>query len=238
MAVVWLDKRLWFPDVEGCDSSGIVAVGGDLSPARLLLAYRKGIFPWFNADEPILWWSPDPRFVLFPQELKIARSMRPYFNQRRFTISLDTCFEAVMQACGRQYRPGQQGTWITDEMIAAYHALHQLGYAHSVEVWDEAGQLVGGLYGVATGAVFFGESMFAKVSNASKFGFIALVQRLHRLGFRLIDCQQETRHLASLGARAIPRREFIQHLQECVLLPDWVGNWGQMPAFQQLECLD
>lgn len=238
MAVVWLDQRLWFPDVDRYDSSGIVAVGGDLSPARLLLAYRKGIFPWFNADEPILWWSPDPRFVLFPQELKLARSMRPYFNQRRFSLSLDTCFEAVMQACAQQYRPGQQGTWITDEMIAAYHALHQLGYAHSVEVWDETGQLVGGLYGIATGAVFFGESMFTRVSNASKFGFIALVKRLQRLGFRLIDCQQETRHLASLGARAIPRREFIKLLQEYVALTDWTGNWGQMPAFQQLEHLE
>ncbi len=238
MAVVWLDQRLWFPDVEHYDSSGIVAVGGDLSPARLLLAYRKGIFPWFNADEPILWWSPDPRFVLFPQELKVARSMRPYFNQRRFTISLDTCFEAVMRACAQQYRSGQRGTWITGDMIAAYHGLHQLGYAHSVEVWNEAGQLVGGLYGVAMGAVFFGESMFTYASNASKFGFIALVKRLQKLGFRLIDCQQETRHLASLGARAIPRREFIKHLQEYVALPDWTGNWGQMPVFQQLERLE
>jgi leucyl/phenylalanyl-tRNA---protein transferase len=233
MPVFWLDENLSFPPPERTDRSGILAVGGDLSPARLLLAYRQGIFPWFNPEDPILWWSPDPRFVLFPEELKIARSMRPYFNKARFSISLDSNFEAVMRACSEQYRPGQGGTWITDDMIQAYCELHRMGYAHSVEVW-QAGQLVAGLYGIALGRVFFGESMFSTVSNASKYGFIALVKRLHQLGFRLIDCQQETPHLTSLGARGISRGQFMELLREYAPAPDLTGNWGQVEDFKEL----
>ncbi len=235
MAIFWLDNRLIFPPVERADPNGILAVGGDLSPARLLLAYRSGIFPWFSPDDPMLWWSPDPRFVLFPDELKMARSMRPYFNSPRFDLSVDTAFGEVIRACSRQDRSGQNGTWITEEMIAAYCELHRLGHAHSLEVWQD-GQLVGGLYGIAIGRVFFGESMFANVPNASKVGFIALVKRLQKLGFQMIDCQQDTAHLASLGARGIPRQQFI------IALDRWTreqglngnGNWSQMEVFQNL----
>lgn len=237
MPVFWLDEKLEFPPPHQAEPSGILAVGGDLSPARLLTAYRQGVFPWFNPDDPILWWSPDPRFVLFPTELRIARSMRPYFNNRRFDLTVDTRFETVIRACSGHFRPGQGGTWITEEMVQAYCTLHQMGYAHSVEVWQE-GKLVGGLYGIALGMVFFGESMFATVSNASKYGFIALVKRLHLLGFRLIDCQQETRHLSSLGARGISRQKFTGLLREYALPPDIVGNWSEKKAFEALGNLE
>ena len=180
---------------------GILAVGGDLSTARLLEAYRNGIFPWFNPDDPILWWSPDPRFVLFPEELRVTKSMRPYFNQEKFQLTCDREFVAVMKACGEVPRKGQTGgTWISKAMIEAYTTLHHLGYAHSVEVWEE-GQLVGGLYGIGLGRCFFGESMFTTVSNASKFGFISLVRKLEEQGYWLVDCQQQTRHLASNGSQ-------------------------------------
>ena len=208
------------------DPNGILAVGGDLSPERLLLAYERGIFPWFNEGEPIIWWSPDPRFVLFPDELKISKSMRPYFNQQKFTVMLDTQFEAVMRGCQTGNRPGQFGeTWITEDMLEAYVRLHHLGYAHSVEVWKEA-ELVGGLYGISIGKVFFGESMFARVANASKFGFIILVKKLQELGFQLIDCQQATSHLGSLGARAIARKTFLEILQKNEAEETFVGGWS------------
>jgi len=200
-------------------------VGGDLSVDRLLAAYRQGIFPWFNPDDPIIWWSPDPRFVLFPDELKIHKSMRPYFNQKKFTVTFDGHFETVMRACQMQRRNNQVGgTWITEDMIEGYCNLHQQGYAHSVEVW-KGEELVGGLYGIALGKIFFGESMFAKVSNASKFGFITLVQELKKKGFKLIDCQQKTGHLGSLGARAIPRQEFIELLEVNRGEEDLQGSW-------------
>ncbi len=208
-----LENDYTFPPVDLADPNGILAVGGDLSVDRLLEAYRQGIFPWFNPDDPIIWWSPDPRFVLFPDDLKIHKSMRPYFNQQKFKVSFDHDFETVMRSCQVQRRNHQQGgTWITEDMIEGYCNLHQQGFAHSVEVWDGE-ELVGGLYGIALGKIFFGESMFAKVSNASKFGFITLVQELKKKGFKLIDCQQETGHLGSLGARAIPRKEFIEMLE-------------------------
>lgn len=208
------EDELVFPDPALANPDGILAVGGDLSPERLLLAYRYGIFPWYNPGEPILWWSPDPRMVLFPSELKVSRSMRPYFNQKKFTCTIDRDFEAVMRACQQNKRPGQRGgTWITDEMVEAYCRLHDLGYAHSVEVWQQD-ELVGGLYGLALGRVFFGESMFTKISNASKFGFIYLVRLLEKWGFQLVDCQQETRHLRSLGARNISRETFLKYLAE------------------------
>lgn len=236
MSIFWLDNRLIFPAPQYAEPSGILAAGGDLKPERLLLAYRSGIFPWFTEDDPILWWSPDPRFVLFPSELVVSRSMRPYFNQKRFSITLDTCFEQVIRACGTQSREGQDGTWITEEMVEAYCLLHQQGCAHSVEVWDNS-ILVGGLYGISLGHIFFGESMFSKVSNASKYGFIALVRRLEQLGFLLVDCQQETRHLASLGARPIARTQFLEILESAAWDDYLSGNWGKMEAFQNLELL-
>lgn len=208
----WLSEdSLQFPHPKYADADGLLALGGDLSVERLLLAYSWGIFPWYNPGEPILWWHPDPRFVLFPSQLKVSKSMRPYFNQRKFTVTYDRAFPSVMAACGGVERPGQGGTWISEDMLAAYTDLHEAGYAHSVEVWQD-GALVGGLYGVAIGQVFFGESMFSLVSNASKFGFITLVQHLTAQGCQLIDCQQGTRHLISLGAEGISRSAFLDAL--------------------------
>ena len=227
MPVLWLsNKHLDFPPPHRATEDGVLAIGGDLSPARLLNAYRQGIFPWFNEGDPILWWSPDPRFVLFPDELKIARSMRPYFNQEKFTVTYDQDFAAVIRHCQNR-RDNWGSTWITDDMVPAYCQLHELGYTHSVEVWQE-GELVGGLYGLSLGKCFFGESMFTHVSNASKFGFISLVQKLRSIGFSLIDCQQQTRHLASLGARGIPRQAFLDILQKNEAEPNLVGNWGEV----------
>lgn len=231
MPVFWLDDQsLEFPAPELATPEGILAVGGDLSPARLLEAYAGGIFPWFNEGDPILWWSPDPRFVLFPDELVVSKSMRPYFNQKKFQVSFDQDFEGVMRGCQQSNRNGQSGdTWITEDMISAYVQVHKLGYAHSVEVWQE-GNLVGGLYGISLGKIFFGESMFARVSNASKFGFITLVQKLREKGFTLIDCQQQTQHLGSLGAKPISRKSFLKYLQENKKLKTLTGSWTQVLA--------
>lgn len=223
------EAEITFPHPEMADPNGILAVGGDLSPERLLTAYAAGIFPWFNEGEPIIWWSPDPRFVLFPNELKVSKSMRPYFNQQKFTVTLDMQFEAVMRGCQTQRRTGQfGGTWITEDMVSAYVRLHELGYAHSVEVWKNEEQLVGGLYGIALGKVFFGESMFARETNASKFGFISMVQNLRALDFQLIDCQQETNHLGSLGARAIDRSAFLEILQKNQETQTFLGSWTDL----------
>ena len=225
MPIFWLDEHsLQFPPVHLASEDGILAIGGDLSVGRLVEAYANGIFPWFNEEDPILWWSPDPRFVLFPDELKVSKSMRPYFNQEKYKVSFDQDFREVILNCQQLYRPGQGGTWITEEMLEAYVRLHQKGFAHSVEVW-EGDELVGGLYGIALGRIFFGESMFAKKSNASKFGFISLVRRLQEWGYQLIDCQQETRHLASLGAKAIPRNEFMNYIERNPLEKTQVGKW-------------
>jgi leucyl/phenylalanyl-tRNA--protein transferase len=220
-----LKTDLWFPDVEESTEEGIVAVGGDLSVERLILAYSKGIFPWYSSDRsPILWWSPDPRFVLFPENLIVSKSMRPYFNQNKFKVTWDQNFEDVIKNCQKIDREDQPGTWITSKMLAAYIQLHKKGYAHSVEVWLE-NELVGGLYGISLGKVFFGESMFAKVSNASKFGFISLVNQLKQKGFLLIDCQQETKHLESLGANAIKRKDFIDILNHNNIEETYIGSW-------------
>jgi len=227
MPVFWLTEELSFPPSDLANEDGILAVGGDLSTERLLLAYSQGLFPWFNPDDPILWWSPDPRFVLYPKNLKVAKSMRPYFNQKKFTVTYDTRFEEVMRACQQQYRKGQMGgTWISEEMIESYTQLHELGFAHSVEVWQGA-EMVGGLYGISLGKVFFGESMFAKVSNASKFGFISLVRKLVELDFWLIDCQQRTQHLESLGGEFIGRVEFLNFMKKNGLEKTYRGNWGE-----------
>ena len=208
-----LTDELWFPPVDQAAIDGLLAIGGDLSSERLLLAYRSGIFPWFNDDEPPLWWSPDPRFVLFPQELYVSKSMQQLLKRRAFKITMNKAFTEVIRHCGRQKRKGQEGTWITAEIEEAYIQLHQLGYAVSLEVWKD-NELVGGLYGIRMGKLFFGESMFAKVSNASKYAFIAFVQQLQKEGVVLIDCQVYTEHLESLGARMIDRIKFINLVNE------------------------
>ncbi len=203
-----------FPPVENANSQGLLAYGGDLSPERLKAAYKAGIFPWYSKDEPILWWSPDPRMVLFPHELKISKSMQKLFKKQEFEVSYNQAFDAVIENCATIKREGQEETWITPEMLTAYKELHKTGLAQSIEVWNN-NNLVGGLYGIylKEKQVFCGESMFTKVSNASKYGFISLVQKLEKEGVQLIDCQIYTPHLASLGAREIPRKEFIHYLR-------------------------
>ena len=227
MSLYRLDPRFpeLFPDPLRANGQGPACFGGDLSPERLFNAYRLGFFPWFAEGEPILWWHPNPRFVLLPTELKVSKSMRPYFNQQKYTVTYDTHFREVMQECRGLHRPGQRGSWITDELIEGYVGLHELGIAHCVEVY-EGEELVGGLYGLALGRVFFGESMFFKRPNASKFGFISLVRRLAERGYRLIDCQQETKHLKSLGGRAIPRSAFVQQLAGIAEEPTERGRWA------------
>lgn len=196
------------------EPNGLLAAGADLSPQRILTAYRTGIFPWFNAGEPILWWSPDPRMVLFPGEFKLSRSLAKFMRQHKFEVRFDTQFEPVMRACAAP-RAGQSGTWIHENMIAAYIELHKRGDAHSIEVWHH-GMLVGGLYGIALGRMFYGESMFSAIPNGSKIALACLARQLHRWNFGMIDCQMYTPHLASLGAREIPRDEFIAKLKDLV----------------------
>jgi leucyl/phenylalanyl-tRNA--protein transferase len=210
MALFALDKELIFPPVELAEPDGLLAFGGDLSQARLLLAYRSGIFPWYEGTH-ILWWCPDPRCVLFPEELKVSKSMHQLIKKNHFEFTIDKAFGEVIASCKTIGRRGQQGTWITDEVRAAYTRLHETGHAHSAEVWLN-GSLVGGLYGIRMGRVFFGESMFSKVSNASKYAFIQYTALLISEGVGLIDCQVHTGHLESLGARMIPRKDFIAHL--------------------------
>jgi leucyl/phenylalanyl-tRNA--protein transferase len=214
-----------FPPVELASPEGLVAVGGDLRVERLLEAYRHGIFPWYNEDQPILWWSPDPRAVLFPDKLHVSRRLERTIRRGHFRMTLDTRFKDVMTHCAGprpQYPEG--GTWITAAMVEAYSALHELGYAHSVETWKE-GRLVGGLYGVALGGVFFAESMFTRVADASKVALVRLVRQLQAWGFRIIDCQQSSPHVKRFGAEEIPRREFIRHLNDALTLPDRRGRW-------------
>jgi len=226
MPLYRLIDEIVFPPVEYAEPEGLLAIGGDLSPERLLAAYSAGIFPWYSAGEPILWWSPDPRFVLFPDELRISRSMRQFLKKGNVRVTFDAAFPEVIAACGSRPRPGQDGTWITPEMRTAYNRLHALGFAHSVETW--AGEsLVGGLYGVSLGRTFFGESMFSVVPNASKAALIVLVYFLRERGFDLIDCQVETGHLGSLGARSIPRQEFIRILAQSLHHETLAGNWDK-----------
>ena len=207
-----LDDRLLFPDAALAEADGLLAVGGDLSVERLLLAYRSGVFPWYSDDTPILWYSPHERFVLFPDKLKIFKSMRQILRSGRFSVTHDKCFERVIAACSATAREGQDGTWITAEMKDAYIKLHREGYAHSVEVWEND-ELAGGLYGVEVGGVFCGESMFSKVSNASKAALINLCQSGK---YELIDCQVYTGHLESMGARMISREEYMSILKNTV----------------------
>lgn len=209
----FLTKTLFFPPVSETDEDGILAVGGDLSPERLLLAYQSGIFPWFEDDDPIIWWSPNPRMVLLFDELVISKSMRNILNRKMFKVTFNQNFREVISNCKKIKRDGQNGTWITDDMVEAYVKLHELGIAKSVEVWlDE--ELVGGLYGIDLGHVFCGESMFSKVSNASKVAFIILAQQLQKNNYQLIDCQVYNDHLASLGCREINREDFISILKK------------------------
>ena len=222
--IPWLRKHSPFPPLSRAlaEPNGLLAAGGDLSAERLIEAYRQGIFPWYSDDQPLLWWSPDPRMVLYPQELKISRSLGKRLRRRDYTVRVDSAFARVMRACAAP-RDGQAGTWITDDMVAAYGELHRRGIAHSVETWID-GELAGGLYGVGLGRMFYGESMFARVTDASKIALAHLVRQLERWQFGLIDCQMQTAHLASLGAREIPRAAFIGKLKSLVDLEP-PGPW-------------
>ena len=214
----WLTNRLAFPPVTEAEEWGGLAVGGDLSSDRLLLAYRSGIFPWYDAQQPIVWYAPDPRFVLFPEKLHVSRRIRPILNQQRFTVTYDTQFRDVIRHRQQIPRPGQSGTWITEDMREAYYRLHTLGYAHSVEVWQDK-ELVGGLYGIVLGSIFFGESMFSLTDNASKVGFITFVRLLQAHGCTLVDCQVHTPHLERWGAEEIPRARYMELLAEGLRQP-------------------
>jgi leucyl/phenylalanyl-tRNA--protein transferase len=229
--IPWLRPQTPFPPIETAlaEPNGLLAAGSDLTPERLLDAYRRGIFPWYGADQPVLWWSPDPRMVLFVDEFRIARSLRQRVKQQRLQIRVDTAFRSVVEGCASANRPGQAGTWITPAIIDAYGALHARGNAHSVEAWRE-GILVGGLYGVAIGRMFFGESMFAHEPDASKIALVHLIAMLRVRGFPLVDCQQETRHLASFGARLIPRRVFAEHVAGLVHSSEPDRAWRPEPV--------
>lgn len=213
-----------FPDPSLAEEEGILAVGGDLSAERLLRAYAAGIFPWFNEGSPILWWSPDPRLVLYPEELHVSASLARTLRRGRYRVTADQAFGRVIRGCSRTERPGQDGTWITDEMIAAYEELHRLGFAHSFEAWS-GDELAGGLYGVGLGGAFFGESMFALSPDASKVAFVRAVEFMKRRGVELVDCQVRTDHLMRLGAREIPRAAFLERLDELLAKPTMRGAW-------------
>ena len=213
-----------FPSPDLAEEDGLLAVGGDLSEERILRAYSMGIFPWYSEEYPILWWSPDPRLVLMPEELKISRSLRQTIKKGMFTVTFDTAFDEVIRNCSEVHRNNEGSTWITREMREAYTRLHQEGFAHSVESWY-GGELAGGLYGIALGGAFFGESMFTLRSNASKIAFVRLVQTLVKWKFSLIDCQVTTEHLMGLGAREIPRSEFMAMLRKALELPTRRGKW-------------
>lgn len=224
--IPWLEDAHSFPPLGLAlrEPNGLLCAGGDLTPQRLVLAYINGIFPWYSPGEPILWWSPDPRMVLFPREIRISRSLRKTLRKGDYEVRLDTRFKYVIQSCARQPRPGQNGTWITPEIQTAYLRLHELGYAHSVETWVD-GKVVGGLYGVAIGKMFYGESMFAHATDASKIALAHLARFLAEHGFGLIDCQMNTTHLASLGAREIPRADFVRRVQQLTAIAPLCGHW-------------
>ena len=216
MPVFTLSQKLSFPPPHLAIKEGLLAVGGDLGAERLLLAYKSGIFPWYSPGEPILWWSPDPRLVLYPDELRISKSLLKIIKRKSFSVTFDKAFEAVIQACADAKRSYGEGTWITGEMKDAYSELYRRGYAHSVEAW-QGEKLAGGLYGISIGRVFFGESMFSRVSNASKVAFVALVENLKQHKFKLVDCQVRTDHLIRFGAREVPRKLFLDQLEKSVV---------------------
>ena len=225
MPIFRLGREIAFPHPEESDPSGLLAVGGDLSPERLLLAYASGIFPWYSEDQPILWHSPDPRMVLLTRDLEVPRSLRKTIRKQAYRLSLDTAFARVVAACASVERPGQSGTWITPDMQAAYRELHRRGFAHSVEAWQE-GRLVGGLYGVSLGAAFFGESMFALAPDASKVAFVRLVEQLALWGIGLVDCQVYTDHLARFGAVEWTRKRYLSALKKALASPTRTGPWA------------
>jgi leucyl/phenylalanyl-tRNA--protein transferase len=226
MPIFELNEKIIFPPVHLAEKNGILAVGGDLSPERLTAAYSQGIFPWYSKGEPIIWWSPDPRFVLFPRELQVSKTMRQVLRRKIFEITMDEDFSGVIQGC-QEPRKQEQGTWITREMRDAYLNLHEIGIAHSIESWRD-GELAGGLYGVSLGKCFFGESMFARASNASKAAFITLVRKLDALDFLIIDCQVYTEHLFSLGGRFISRDEYLDILSNGLRHRTIQGSWMEM----------
>lgn len=229
MPLFMLNDNADFPPAERAGPKGLLAVGGDLSPMRLLRAYGRGIFPWYSAGEPILWWSPDPRFVLFPAEAHMPRSLKKIWHKKIFQLTFDSAFSEVVDGCARP-RPDQDGTWITEEMRLAYIGLHQLGYAHSLEAWHK-GELAGGLYGIALGRCFFAESMFHVQSDASKVVFFALARALKTMGFVIIDCQIHSPHLAAWGACSIERRQYLELLRRGLAHGTLRGNWGEITAF-------
>jgi len=222
--VFLLSDTIEFPPPHLATEDGLLAVGGDLSQKRLLLAYRMGIFPWFSNNEPILWWSPDPRFVLYPHEIKVSKTLKKVIKKDMFSVTMDLAFNEVINQCAQVRLGKNQGTWIVKDMIDAYCNLHESGFAHSVEVWLQ-GDLVGGLYGVSLGMCFFGESMFTLVSNASNVGLVKLVEHLKELSFDLIDCQVPTEHLIRFGARQIPRMRFLNQLEKSLKAPTRKGKW-------------
>ncbi len=225
MAIYRIPREPVFPDPELSEPDGLLAVGGDLSPKRLVAAYAQGIFPWYSEETPILWWSPDPRLVLFPEELHVSRSLRRTLRARRYVIRADTAFERVVRRCAERPRPGQSGTWIVPDMIEAYVLLHREGLAHSFEAW-EGDALAGGLYGVSLGAAFFGESMFADRPDASKAAFATAVEWMRGWNVEVVDCQVTTEHLVRFGAREIPRREFLARLARALARPTLRGRWN------------
>ena len=224
MPVFLLSDTIEFPPPHLASEDGLLAAGGDLSQKRLLLAYRMGIFPWFSNNEPVLWWSPDPRLVLYPREIKISKTLKKIIKKNMFSVTMDLAFNEVINQCAQVRLQKNQGTWIVKEMIDAYCSLHESGFAHSVEVWLQ-GDLVGGLYGVSLGRCFFGESMFTLVSNASNVGLVKLVEHLKELSFDMIDCQVPTAHLTRFGARQIPRIRFLNQLEKSLKAPTWKGKW-------------
>lgn len=213
MPVFLLNDTVEFPSPQLASNIGLLAVGGDLSEERLLLAYRMGIFPWFSEGEPIMWWSPDPRLVLYPEEIQISKSLKKTIAKGIFTVTLDSAFDAVIRGCAEARRKNNEGTWILGAMIDAYNQLHASGVAHSIEAWHK-GELAGGLYGIALGGCFFGESMFSKISDASKVAFVTLVEHLRTRSFHMIDCQVTTDHLKRFGAREIPRSDFLSQIKQ------------------------
>lgn len=225
MPVYRLSQDLVFPSPHLSSQRGLLAVGGDLSVKRLLLAYSLGIFPWYSEGEPILWWSPEPRLVLYPDEFKVSRSLNKIVKKGSFKVTMDRAFETVISECARIRLENQEGTWIVDDMVSAYCRLHAAGFAHSVEAWRD-GRLAGGLYGVSLGKCFFGESMFTRVTNASKVALVALVKHLRVSGFALIDCQIATAHLKRFGAREISRARYLDELNKALAAPTLQGKWA------------
>jgi leucyl/phenylalanyl-tRNA--protein transferase len=224
VAVVELGKEFRFPPQHLANTEGLLAYGGDLKFERLMAAYHQGVFPWYSDETPILWWCPDPRFVLYPERLKVSKSMRQILRRNQFEITFDTSFREVITACQQTPRADQDGTWITNELLEAYVECHERGVAHSVEVWQN-GNLVGGLYGLSIGKMYFGESMFSRVSNASKAGFVHLVRHMAARGIEMIDCQVYTKHLESLGAELIPRNRFLAQLEVLLDFDTQMGSW-------------